>query len=597
MPQFSNNPDGFVFDDEVPVIELDEDEMILHDSNGKPTLVVDKNRYHATTNSHGKQIKIKSRRKQHQHHTKHISRSSDNSSASLLQPPPLDYSKSATASEGGSPLQPSTPKIIPPFFQFMGAMASKAKDFFNGSDVTIQPPAELPNASMPMDDNVYLKQHQKQTSFGQSSFISSAPQYQPNSSNIPGNINGTYLNNGTGYMQQPEIPIMPAQGYMNTPAYGLAPMPTMLGAEEPKKKKNKKHRKHKKNNSSLEQSLLQSSMFSVLILLAGALLSVMISTYRPTVEGPISGAIDKMLSNLQMFASLIMTTGGALLAYNYLKNSAAVENDDGAGLEAPSLVPMDSIPAAGTSLGETPGMFGSQGGFAMSQPQQPWMQQQQQQQSMYQGYPPQGPPGYEAEINDIYAKEMMDQKQFFVPAGAYDSKKHGRKLSNFDVLSQKLGGFTPGSVQDPLGLYTDDDDDEYVDEDEFDNYYKAMPEVPGPYPAPRTTATTLSMMRPEILQLLKRAEQESKTPTSSISSPLPRTASTGVPPTLSTPPAVPSSKHKKKASADSSTALVLKKKPLERIKGVGKKSKDFYVDEYACKPYGPPPKRYRGVNV
>ena len=38
MPQFSNDPDGFAFDDEVPVIELEEDEMILHDESGKPTL-------------------------------------------------------------------------------------------------------------------------------------------------------------------------------------------------------------------------------------------------------------------------------------------------------------------------------------------------------------------------------------------------------------------------------------------------------------------------------------------------------------------------------------------------------------------------------
>jgi hypothetical protein len=453
-----------------------------------------------------------------------------------------------------------------------------------------------------MDGKVYLKQHQKQNSLGQTSFISSSSQYQPNPSNIPGNINGTYLNNGACYMQQPEIPIMPAQGYMNTPAYGLAPMSTRLGAEEPKKKhRNKKHRgdKKKKANSSLEQSLLQSSMFSVLMLLAGALLSVVISTYRPAVEGPISGAIDKMLSNLQMFASVIMTAGGALLAYNYIKNSAAVEIAEGAGLGAPSSAPMDSIPAAGTSLGDTPGMFDNQDGFVMDQLQQPWMQPQQQQ-AMYQGYPPQGPLAYDAVINDFYAKEMIDQKQFFVPAGAYESKKHRRKPSNFDILSQKLGGLTSGSVQDPLGLYTDDDDDEYVDEDEFGNYYKAMPEIPGPYPAPRTTAATLSMMRPEILELLKRAEQESKSPTSSINSPLPRTASTGVPSTSSTPsaPAAPSSKNKKKASADSSTALVLKKKPqLERVKDVGKKSKDFYVDDYACKPYGPPPKRYRGVNV
>lgn len=102
-------------------------------------------------------------------------------------------------------------------------------------------------------------------------------------------------------------------------------------------------------------------------------------------------------------------------------------------------------------------------------------------------------------------------------------------------------------------------------------------------------------MRPEILELLQRAEQETKTPTSSTGSPLPRTSSTGVP-FASTSPAAPRSKHKKKASADS-TALAKKKPQLERIKGVGNKGKDFYVDDYSCKPYGPPPKRYRGVNV
>lgn len=597
MPQFSGDPDSFAFDDEVPMIEFDQDELILHDSNGKPTLVVDKNRYHAITNSKGKQTKTRTRRKQHQRHSKNSSKSSEDSSTStLLQPPPLDPSKSATPSESGTPLQPSTPKIIPPLFQFMGAVASRAKDFFSGPVVDLQPPAGLLNApsdfptvagtyDSTMENKEYLK-HRQQNSLSQIPFHPPPPQYQASQNNIPRSHAGVYLNQNIGYMQQPEPPIMPSQGFMDTPMFGLPTMSAMLSTEEPKK--SKKHRKHKKSKKgSLDESLLQSKLLPVLMLLTGALFSVMISTYRPVVEGPISGVINKMLTNLQTLASLSMTAGGAMLAYKYLGNSAVVEKTDSAGLGAPQSPPMSSIPAAGTSLGDTPGLPDGFPAYPMMAPQQQLWQNQQ---HMYQG-----PSVYDNMLGNIYEKkEMVDQKNYFVPAGAYQSKNHSRNPSTLDsnTLSQKLNALAFGSVQDPLGLYTEDDD-EYVDFDEGENngYYKAMPDTPGPYPAPRTTATTLNMMRPEIIELLRRAQNETKTP-SSTNSPAPRATSTGVP----TASPAPAPKHRKKTSTDASAAKI-KSNQSERIKGVEKKAKDFYVDDYACKPYGPPPKRYRGVNV
>ncbi|KAF5093086.1 hypothetical protein D0Z03_002561 [Geotrichum reessii] len=276
-----------------------------------------------------------------------------------------------------------------------------------------------------------------------------------------------------------------------------------------------------------------------------------------------------------------------MLAYKYLGNSAVVEKTDSAGLGAPQSPPMSSIPAAGTSLGDTPGLPDGFPAYPMMAPQQQLWQNQQ---HMYQG-----PSVYDNMLGNIYEKkEMVDQKNYFVPAGAYQSKNHSRNPSTLDsnTLSQKLNALAFGSVQDPLGLYTEDDD-EYVDFDEGENngYYKAMPDTPGPYPAPRTTATTLNMMRPEIIELLRRAQNETKTP-SSTNSPAPRATSTGVP----TASPAPAPKHRKKTSTDASAAKI-KSNQSERIKGVEKKAKDFYVDDYACKPYGPPPKRYRGVNV
>lgn len=35
----------------------------------------------------------------------------------------------------------------------------------------------------------------------------------------------------------------------------------------------------------------------------------------------------------------------------------------------------------------------------------------------------------------------------------------------------------------------------------------------------------------------------------------------------------------------------------ERIEGTSKKMEPFYIDAFACKPYGPPPRRYHGVNA
>ena len=53
----------------------------------------------------------------------------------------------------------------------------------------------------------------------------------------------------------------------------------------------------------------------------------------------------------------------------------------------------------------------------------------------------------------------------------------------------------------------------------------------------------------------------------------------------------------RKTLKNGETKGILKKdSEKERIKGLKKDNQDYFMDEYSCKPYGPPPKRYHGVS-
>ncbi|KAF5096512.1 hypothetical protein D0Z00_002753 [Geotrichum galactomycetum] len=52
----------------------------------------------------------------------------------------------------------------------------------------------------------------------------------------------------------------------------------------------------------------------------------------------------------------------------------------------------------------------------------------------------------------------------------------------------------------------------------------------------------------------------------------------------------------RKKTGGETKGILKKNSDKERIKGLKDGRQDYFMDEYSCKPYGPPPKRYHGVS-
>lgn len=527
--------------EEVPMVELSDDEMLYLDSKGTATVILNKQNYESQ--------ELKNRSK--------TSGGYNADGSPLPSPPGLFYQN---GSPGDSPLMnsPATPKSIPPIFQFMGAVAGKAKEFFGGP-----PPAPSPVSP------------KKQMSSTQYTSIP-PPQY------------GAQPKQAFAYNDFPRPPMPPQQfQYYGQKPVGLQPTTGMMGFVDPQmdfnenahhkkkaKKSKKKHSKKSKNSSDSDSKPeLVSTMLLLLIFLSGGLVYMLTGT-RLAVEGPISAAVNRFLGNLQMGAMIAIAASGSLIGFRFY--SPKDDSEQPVSSPAPSY-----MCAAGTSFGSSSPLkdpmdvFHNNGGL----PGAYWAGQHLPQ-SGPPGYMPYAPPapilhpplyqgmpgGIPAPMHRFptdfgYHSDDSDDELDFIPAGA-TRRKHA-------PFKGRRGPGSPMSNPFKIEGLTQ----EMLDEEQKQSYYEPMPYAPDIDGEEFDLDHQPSyVLRPDP-ELLRQSEK--KPVRSSERKPRQKEAT-------------PKSSSKKQAAPQP--------KVEERVKPTTK-STPVYVDEYACKPYGPPPKRYRGVNV
>lgn len=611
LPQ--NDLSGFATDDEVPMVELSDDEVILRDSNGVATAVVDRANFEAP------KPKKRTKKSKHQSATNPYSQQPPVDGSPLPPPPGLAYYQNSPKIS-----QPTTPKEIPPFFQFVGAVAGKAKEFFNG------PPLPSPNVT-PSQPNPSPVMYQP----GSTRMYQGMPLQNPGMP--PQKVPFSAFNEYPSFQQQPP-PQYNAFGQQPPPEYLQAPEPPMMGFmnqpsmdeyyEKPRhKKKSKKHSKHKlkkskysdySDNETGNGDLLNSTspLLPVLILLAAGLV-YMLAQNRPPVTGPISAGVDRALANLQIGAIIGMILSAAIIVYKYIGPAA---------LQQPVASPAPSIPVAGSfgtpaaghvsihhpmsffppgmqqqpSMGPPMGQLGTHWqGFQQGMPGMPGAPGGVP--PMNQGFPmgyqnamPQGMPGMNAPrrmsampgmhapkpIHGLHSQYSPYGAQFeeddtddeldYMPAGSFEARHQQPNVPRALRPLRRSPASPPAR-----NLYNIDGlSKEMLEEESKPSYFDHMPVLPGIDDEEIEPALYSSLRQgpdPELLRNTdtKRAKQ-------------------------------PKAEKKKKATNEPTEEKKKTKnseKSNERIKGTNKKKENVYVDEYACKPYGPPPKRYRGVNV
>lgn len=522
------------------MVELSDDEMLYLDSKGTATVILNKQNYESN------QLKNRSK----------SSGGYNADGSSLPSPPGLFYQN---GSPGDSPQMdgPATPKSIPPIFQFMGAVAGKAKDFFGG------PPAPSPVSP------------KKQMSSTQ--YISIPPQCgaQPKQAFAYNNFPRPPLPpQQFQYYAQKPVTLQPTQGMM-----GFVDGPQMDFSETTQhkkkaKKSKKKHSKKSKTDSVLDSKTeLVSTMLLLLIFLSGGLVYMLTGT-RLSVEGPISAAVNKFLGNIQIGAMIAIAASGAMIGFRFY--SPKEDSEQEVSSPAPSY-----MCAAGSSFGsyspvkDPMDVFHNNVGF----PGAYWAGQHLPQSGLpgYMPYAPPAtmlrPPPYQGMHGGIpvpmhsfptdfgYHSDESDNELDFIPAGATRRKQapyRGRKGPESPMSNPlKIEGLTQ----------------ELLDEEQKQSYYEPMPYAPDISSEEIITDYQPSYVLGPDPELLRQAEKN----TGRSSEKKPRQKE-----------AAPKSSSKKKAAPQLKTE--------ERITPTTK-STPVYVDEYACKPYGPPPKRYRGVNV
>lgn len=570
--------------DEVPVVELHDDEMIYRDSNGTAAVILNQPAFAAPETQ-------KKRPKKRQH--KQRKNSSQAAQSSPMRSQKLSYSppeKTYAMVE-----EPRTPKDVPPFFQILGAVAGRAKDFFGG------PPVQSTTASAQASPT----SHRKQVSLTPG-FYPGKPvpqQYAGPSPKMPFNAYPDFYQQ---QQQQQQHQQLQQQQYMAS-AYGpnvFPPSPPMTFDQPPPayfesqhKKKSKSHskkksKKSKKNKHTSEGGLadLTSNMGIALIFFAAGLL-YMVTRSRPEVEGPISAAVDRTLANLQLGAVMAIAFAGAILGYRLFGTQMAPLEDASDNDDTASIF---SIPAAGTVFGfqspimATRDLFNriSMGGPA-STPMAQWTA----------SYPPQVPGGYgmapmhpQAAFPGAFNAPPPPGNQGPFPnmVQSYNVPFHDEEEEDSDsdlefLPAGSLGHyqkmpFGNGSVSGPFSPVNgapkiDGLTPEMLQEEAKRNYYEDLPFLPGMNRQPVDPAAYKALIDspdPELLeeirQPLKKAEvkKEKRSPKAS--------------------PKVSERKEKKAVK----TQEIEARSPTEK--------KKVYSDDYSCKPYGPPPNRYMGVN-
>lgn len=153
----------------------------------------------------------------------------------------------------------------------------------------------------------------------------------------------------------------------------------------------------------------------------------------------------------------------------------------------------------------------------------------------------------EEEYEDDEDEEIFRKKQYYLPGGGYTPKvapgfKKEKKTAPF-IPPFKIPGVS----------------NEMMKEENKHTYYEPMPPLPGIDDPELESSVFDTLKKGPNKEMLQEAEKKKSD--------------------------IKGSEGKPKGKAN------------ERITATSKKKDEFYVDDYSCKPYGPPPIRYRGVNT
>lgn len=211
---------------------------------------------------------------------------------------------------------------------------------------------------------------------------------------------------------------------------------------------------------------------------------------------------------------------------------------------------------------------------------------------------------------------------------------NGQQIFPPGYSSYPLSAMNNNIMSNPMSVYYQDDDDDEEDSDDeegsetsyqeylpagmFDSRYepnyflnkeakakakakaqaelatKMMPKEPGPVKAEDNKVVFSKSDLPEEF----KPHYEPMPPVPGIDDPDPPVSDTLVKNGPDKEKLEEVTKSKKQKSSEGETKSILKKdSDKERIKGVKQDKADYFMDEYSCKPYGPPPKRYTGVII
>ena len=737
MSHSQKDLNGFATDDEVPVVELSDDDMVLRDSQGTPTAVVDKVNY----SSPGRKLSRK-RSKKH--------KEQPSTGNAFLQPPPhfspgmaaantvpvagspyqavpeLTTQSSPMTSHGGSPVGtvpgPATPKSVPPLFQFMGAVAGKAKEFFGGQPSpnvntehrhTPVIPGAIPVPSPAMKQSPYMQPQPEAQKIPQMPL----PQYQNPSPHIP-TLPPQYMAQPLPFQQQtvpglatqypypgqqpPITTSYPFQNPMPYPGQYTAPPPYLQtpslpmngfmnqqpgGAIDPyyfekphRKKKSKKSSsksKSKKSKSSTNyarpagadlsdsdsddeeifdsgnSSDFISNMAPILVLLVAGV-TFLLTNNRPPAQdlGLVSQTVNRAFSSLQTGAIIGIALSALVLLYKFSGFRSA-----------PTPSKSSHIPIAGSSFSEQPlrgtelnymdffpEVTNNNFGAPPAQPAWPgYGQPGGQFAGLPNGLPTGLPSGLPAGLSGLppglsgFPTTQLGGNPGFpgglppgltsslpaqptggfpggLPAGLTSSLPGGIPGSASGGIPGLSGGILPGSILNggtpglgmlpnqffPFGQMEDSEDEEldYLPAGSFQVRPEPSSIPPEPNAFKKEEKTVSPLIAPFKLDGISKEmmEEEGKSTYYEPMPPLPGMDDPTIEPVLyetlkKGPNKELLAETEKKKNTKGKREGKAQGKADERISGTTKKKDEYFVDDWSCKPYGPPPKRYRGVNV
>lgn len=528
--------------------------------------------------------------------------------------------------------QPVTTTNVPPLFKFFGAVADKTKQFFGGepdfngaapgaipsyAHTPVTPGADLnhspynltPKPSPGILKNSPLRQQQTllpdQFSQPPTSAYGPPPGAQPGM--LPFSMQPPSYSHPPPYSQSLGGGFQQYGGFPQPQAYGVPPaLPDYGGFQDPYSEgnyfesrfdepKKRKHRKKSKKDTILrpagwefdesesedeepapKQHDLISSQAPILVLLvAGG--AFMLTRNRPPIDGVVSQTLNSFMSSVETFAIIAVVISILVLVWKaagtpkppkseppvlpagsgmYNRGGPSSDKLYGTELDYTQYTPtigVNNMPDSFSRMQYGPAGFGGMPGYPPMGGLGPGL-------PMgglnplagMQGFPgglPMSFSGIPGMVGHQYDDEDLSDEEeeevLYYPGGETSQRsaqipKKAKKPVSPLVTPFKIPGVS----------------NEMVEEENKPFFYEPMPPLPGIDDPTYEPSLYDTLKKGPNKDLLKKAEEKKGT----------------------------------------DKGVVGKGKSNERIESTTKKAEEFYVDDYACKPYGPPPKRYRGVN-